>query len=86
MKTLDDYVAIDLVYWQKYRWINLAKELLKESRFYLNATDLIGEDYIEVERKCYPLKQFNADRQYTLRLIKENINRCSSKITKFYFS
>jgi hypothetical protein len=86
MKALDDFVAIDHVYRQKYKWINLAKELLKEARFYTDVIDVIGKDYIEIERKCYPLEQFNADRQYTLRLINENISQCSKKITAFYFT
>lgn len=84
MKTLDDFLAIDVVYRQKYKWINLAKELLKGAKYYENVIDVIGEDYIEVERKHYPLSQFNSDRQYSLRLIKENINSCSKKITAFY--
>lgn len=84
MKTLDDYKAIDLVYRQKYKWINLAKELLKGARFYTDVTDVIGLEYIEIERKCYPLNQFHSDRQYSLRLINENINHCSKEITAFY--
>lgn len=85
MKTLDDYKAIDLVYRQKYRWIKLAKELLKGATFYSDTTDVIGLDYIEIERKCYLLNQFHSDRQYSLRLINENINSCSKEITAFYF-
>lgn len=86
MKTLNDFIAIDLVYRQKYRWINLAKRLLEGASFYTENIDAIGGEYIEIERKCYPLKQFNADRQYSLKLINENINQCSKKISAFYFT